>query len=355
MMPFRRVVVGVDFTDTSLAAARWASVQLAPDAEIVLAHVTPTFVPPPFLRGYLPSVPEADAEQETALYRGLRGFADLVGRSRTRVEMLSGRPPEALAEIAQRVGADVICVGKSAKRRGAARFGATTATRLLARTGLPVVVVPSGARKTPERILAAVGEHAQDDAVLRSAGLLAARWQAKLLALHVVEPSVRDHVHAMVSAVAHADGAPTGGSIDSRLQTLAEQWLASTLPRAGTVDDATASLVRHGDPGQEIITHARQAGADLLVVGCGSSLPTVGGNPACIGAGSTTRLVLWAAECPVLVLGRATVPRAPVIVALDAESRPRSTPFIVGRSGRRTVLVRPRPPRRPGPGGGDAA
>jgi hypothetical protein len=38
-LELRKIVVGVDFTDASLAAARWAAAHFAPDAEIVLVHM----------------------------------------------------------------------------------------------------------------------------------------------------------------------------------------------------------------------------------------------------------------------------------------------------------------------------
>ncbi|NUO64652.1 MAG: universal stress protein, partial [Gemmatimonadaceae bacterium] len=38
-MRLARVMVAVDFSGPSLAAARWAARELAPGAEIVLAHV----------------------------------------------------------------------------------------------------------------------------------------------------------------------------------------------------------------------------------------------------------------------------------------------------------------------------
>jgi nucleotide-binding universal stress UspA family protein len=353
-MSFRRVVVGVDFTDTSLAAARWASVQLAPEAEIVLAHIAPEPAPPQFLRGHLPPVAEIVTEKETALYRGLCGLAELVGRTRASVEMLSGQPADGLAAIARRLGADAICVGKSVKRRGSARFGATTASRLLARTELPVVVVPGGARGAPTRMLVAVSELAPDAAVLRGAGRLAERLGATLEALHVVEPAVRARARELVDAL-RATRVPLTAALegDSQLHALAEQWLASQLSHARLPGESMTSLVRHGDPGQEIIAHARQAEADLIVVGRGACASATPGSTQAIGAGSTARLVLWAAECPVIVSGRAAVQLTPTIVALDNDARP--APFIVARGGRRAVLARPRPPRRPGPGGGDAA
>lgn len=355
-MPFRRIVVGVDFTDTSLAAVRWASVQLAPEAEIVLAHIAPEPAPPAFLRGHLPPVTDIVTQRETALYSGLCALADLVGRARASVEMSSGQPADGLAAIARRLGADAICVGKSEKRRGGARFGATTASRLLARTDLPIAVVPGGSRGAPLRVLAGVSDHAHGDSVLRDAARLSTAWSATLEALYVVEPAVRERARALVGALgpSHAP-LPPGLVDDSRLHALAEQWLASQLPHARLPGGPVRSLVRHGDPGQEIIAYARQSEVDLIVVGRGALASAPTSTMQGTGAGSTARLVLWAADCPVLVLGRAPVQLTPTIVTVESDARNRQGPFVVARGGRHAVLTRPRPPRRPGPGGGDAA
>lgn len=36
---FKKIVIGIDFTDASLAGARWVSTHLAPRAELLLVHV----------------------------------------------------------------------------------------------------------------------------------------------------------------------------------------------------------------------------------------------------------------------------------------------------------------------------
>jgi len=69
---FRRVVIGVDFSDASLAAARWAAMHLAPDAEVVLAHVLPEPVAPPYLQPHLPPAEEFSAALAPVYYGGLR-------------------------------------------------------------------------------------------------------------------------------------------------------------------------------------------------------------------------------------------------------------------------------------------
>ena len=126
MMPFRRVVVGVDFTDPALLAVRWASVRFAPETEIVLAHLAPD--------------PRLDQ---------LRDLVGSMGRARTSLEVLSGPPAEALVALARRLDADAICVDRNIGCADGDRVDCTVAARLLALAHVPVIVVPPRTSAAP--------------------------------------------------------------------------------------------------------------------------------------------------------------------------------------------------------------
>ena len=336
-MQFHRVVVGVDFSAASLAAARWVATQLAPRAELVLVHVLPEPEAPSFVRPYLPSMLEIVAELAPPLLGGLRGVAELVNAGRTRVDMRAGLPADGLARAAAEVGADLICVGRTHSRRGSARFGATTAQRLLARTGLPVVVVPAapaapGAQRPavapPARILAAVDARASASCLVQAAWRLALACEARLDALHVLGPALHALVRASCPAEADPGSTPpapadAGGlgpsSFDERtLFGLTREWLEGQLDAAGAAPARARATVRVGDPGQEIVAFAHAAGVDLITVGRGGDWadppPAAAAKaavPCALPLGSTARLVMWAAPCPVLVLPAAPPPRDP--------------------------------------------
>src|SRR5688572_11930910 len=107
-----RVLVGVDFEEPSLAAARWVACHFARDAQIVLVHVIPVPSGPPFLLRYL-RAPGALFEQLAPPLRGgLQGLAGVLGAERTLVELRAGDPAEQLAAAAAAVGADLVCVGR---------------------------------------------------------------------------------------------------------------------------------------------------------------------------------------------------------------------------------------------------
>ena len=314
-MSFQRVVIGVDFGDASLAAARWTALQLAPDAEVVLTHVLPEPVAPPYLQPRLPPAVEFSATLAPAFYGGLRGLAEMIGVRRTTIHMAAGDPADALARTAAELDADLICVGRGKRRRGAARFGATTAQRLLARTDVPTAIVPSCVRAAPERILAAVDAGAAGERVTDTACRLATRFEARVEALHVIDDALQDlvqvaHEVALAAVGAHLDGQDTaerdrvaGSPADARLlRDLASGWVEALLVRLAHAPSRAHPVIRFGDPGQQLLARTVERGVDLVVMGRGGDEPHVPPHTGLRFVGSTTRLVAWAAPCPVLVV-----------------------------------------------------
>jgi nucleotide-binding universal stress UspA family protein len=315
-MPFRRVVIGVDFSDASLAAARWAAMHLAPDAEVVLAHVLPEPVAPPYFQPHLPPAEEFSAALAPVYYGGLRGLAELIGARRTRIHMSAGAPADALARTAEQLGADLLCVGRGRRRRGGTRFGATAVQRLLARTDLPTVIVPAGARGAPERILAAVDAGADGERVTDAACRLAARFEARVEALHVIDEELQAlaevaqevSVAAADACLADASGGengairPNAAAEATLLRDLASGWVEALLVAQAHVPSRARASIRFGDAGQQVLAHAAARGADLVVVGRGRDVPRERSHGGLRFVGSTTRLIAWAAQCPVLVL-----------------------------------------------------
>lgn len=314
-MHFRRIVIGVDFGEASLAAARWIATQASADAELLLVHVDPEPGVPSYVRPHLaPGVPDAAAERGPDLGGALRSVRDLIGSRRARAAISTGAPADVLARTAEEFDADLICVGRGRVRRGSARFGATTPQRLLARSDRPVLVVPrasaGNAAGAPTRVLAAIDERPGGDAVLRTALVLAAPHGAHVDAVHVVEGDLREYARGVSRAVAATRPRPdtaaerlrliAGDALDDvRLCLLAREWASSRLDAAGALRHRSAPIIRLGDAGQEIVAHAHRTGAGLIVIGRGGP---GAGSPSARSSGSTARLVLWAAPCPVLVL-----------------------------------------------------
>jgi nucleotide-binding universal stress UspA family protein len=183
--PLARIVVGIDFSEMSLATAQWVARHLGRDATLTLVHV----ITDPLL----PTVSQWRSRQRdvdglfrtrTESLRGaLRGLAKVVGGANTGIEVRLGDSALQLAAYADVVDADLVVVGGTSRFHAAPRHETATTDRLLRHltqpallarnTSVPVtsvlavlasdeaapvlncaqsVSVPSGARVTPLRL-----------------------------------------------------------------------------------------------------------------------------------------------------------------------------------------------------------
>jgi nucleotide-binding universal stress UspA family protein len=284
-MSHRRIVIGVDFSTASLNAVRWMAASFAPRAKFYLTHVVARPRVPSFLRSLVPDVGEREADEPT-LYPGLSGFAGFAGARRAEVSVRAGEPADQLAVLADEVDADLICVGRSHRRRGTGRFGATTPQRLLARTRRSLLLVPDAPSPRQGRILAAVSDGTDGEQVLRAADSLAAAWDAHVDVLHALDLS---------APVTEAD-APD-------LHRLTEGWLEQRTAELPELKRRMTPVAATGDAAESILTHAGRAQSDLIVMGRRTVLEQSTRLECCVG--STTRLVTWTTPCPVLVVGAA--------------------------------------------------
>jgi nucleotide-binding universal stress UspA family protein len=358
---FRKIVVGVDFSDASLAGARWVATHLAPQAELLIVHVVAVPNAPMYLREYIGSTIHQRARSAQALYTALRGFAGLLGADRVRIGIRTGVPWSELARVADEVKADLICVGRGQKRQGSSRFGATTPQRLLAISKVPVLVIPQGVER-PGRVLAALSAHAGDERVISVAKALANAWDSRFEAVHVVETDVHQTartsaVHGSVERIrakTRTEGRTTGidSLDDDALCALASEWLSSTVLPA-SADGSAGRVVRLGDAGQELIACARdEACPSVVVMGRARAAHECTDSTTGYHCGSTTRMVLWSAPGPVFVLPLEARFAHPLSLRIaSSESHPA---LRVGhRNGDGMVFVAPNGPEFGG--GGDAA
>jgi hypothetical protein len=112
-----RIVVGVDFTESSLAVAQWVGRHLARAAEL-LVHVTPMAMMPNVARAgsnRLAIVDGRSSDRVRSLRGALRGLASLIVGTRTAVDVRVGDPATQLAAYANMVDADLVVVAGSTK------------------------------------------------------------------------------------------------------------------------------------------------------------------------------------------------------------------------------------------------
>jgi nucleotide-binding universal stress UspA family protein len=312
-MRFGKIVVGIDFSEASLAAARWVADHLAPDAELLLVHVVSLPTPPIYLQDEIGPTINQRSTLAPRLYAALSAFGELLGPGRVRVGIRTGVAWSALARVANEVKADLICVGRGNKRKGSSRFGATTPQRLLAVSGVPVMVIPAGVTAKPDRITVALSGRPGGESVLPVAAKLASAWAKPLEAVHVIEADVRRALLAAPRSLPASEvfrSTPLGDErsigIDAldepELRERAVAWLTSTFSAVSS-EVPYEGHIRMGDAGQELIATARNGSGDSLIV-MGRLGEHVSALPlqAQYRCGSTTRMVLWSAPCPVLVV-----------------------------------------------------
>jgi nucleotide-binding universal stress UspA family protein len=236
--PISRIVVGVDFSEVSLAAAQWVGRHLARDAAITLVHVVEP-PPPNVWRLRSARIPELESRLRRrieSLRGALHGLSGVVGRTRTRVEVRVGDPALELAVYADMVAADLVVVGGTAVSRAAPRHESATTDRLLRRLARPGLVARN-VHAAPTTVLAAVaGEGA--GSVLTVAQTVAASCAARVATLSL------------------ADGR-SGGSLAN-----VEHPSRETTMRADTRD-----AVGKREQVRMIIDVARKLRAELIVIG----------------------------------------------------------------------------------------
>ena len=284
------IVVGVDFGDPSTAAVRWVAESLAPGARLVLVHVLEPAAAPGFLRAALPATDDAEARSREEAARRLGELASAVGASDVVCEVVSGRPPRALATAAAEHGADLIVVGPHGRKRALWHVLGSTAEHLLAESPVPVLLARRLPPGPPTRILVPIDASACSAAVLRCTRALIDRTGAEVALMHVLDPALIGRVR-MVSADRAAE------RFEEEARSSALQWLRDRAAEISLPPDRTARVVVVGDAASEIVHAATRDDADLVVMGS-RGLGAV--NQALIG--STARSVLRGAPCPVLVV-----------------------------------------------------
>ena len=294
-MGIEKVVVGIDFSRPGIEAAKWVVEQLAPNAELVLAHVVDPPHTPSFLRGLVPSdadtVPFLVDEAESRL----REIGSFLTAARVRTVVRAGRPHEELARLAAETGADLVAVGPHGDHPRPWKMLGTTAERL-ARAAAPAVLVVVNPRSTrPRRILVGVDDAPITTTVLAWSKVVADTLGADVTTVHVLQDAAMSRVLSM-AATAGSDETDRVTRVSTAMLDEASRWLTA-LSEAGLGRERADSIVAHGNPGDVILETADDIGADLIVLGrrgSGTLIPAV--------VGSTVSTVLHGAKVPVLVV-----------------------------------------------------
>jgi len=186
--PLDRIVVGVDFSEVSLAAAHCVGRHLARDAALTLVHVVEPPPLPNVSRLRSARIPDLESRLQgriESLRGALHGLSGVVGGTGTRVEVRVGDPALQLAAYADMVAADLVVVGGNAVSRAAPRHETATTHRLLRRLAHPGLVARN-VRAAPTTVLAALAGDVAGP-VLTVAQMVAASCTARVQSLRLAD------------------------------------------------------------------------------------------------------------------------------------------------------------------------
>jgi nucleotide-binding universal stress UspA family protein len=284
-----RILVGVDFRQPSLAAARWAAAHFGTCA-IELAHLLPIPEVPAFLRPSMPALDDRLTTTSASSLPALRGFAGTLGATNLSVQVRAGPPVDSLAEAAATFSADLVVLGREALDGSRGR----TLERLIRRLTVPALVVDSRVCESSRRILAAVDDAAIGAKVVAWAAALARHFGAELTLLHALSASLLAHQWLWEERACESESVSLGKSL--RLVAPTHAWLQRLSDDVGQ-SGRDRTVVAVGAPGPVILERARVSRADLIVMGRNGAHAMSTAD-----IGSATRLTLRAAQVPILVV-----------------------------------------------------
>jgi nucleotide-binding universal stress UspA family protein len=155
-MHVQRVVVGVDFSATSVAAVRWTARELATDAELVLVHAVDVPEPPSFLRGRFPPRETLAGTAHDGADRKLRELSASLGVQRIWLEVRDGRADDVIDAVAAEYRADLVVTGAHGERAGVLKQLGSTAERVARAAPAPVLLAREPLPAKPATVLVAM-------------------------------------------------------------------------------------------------------------------------------------------------------------------------------------------------------
>lgn len=291
-----RIVVGIDFSETSTAAAGWIA-SIFPGAELTLVHcVEPPRVPAFLARRAALRERTLELAREGAGAR-LATIGRTLGTRRVRTEVRECEPVDGIVAAARAADADLVAVAATGLRLDGALRGhlGRTAERLARSSPVPLLMCAGAMRERPRALLAALDDAPITAHVLAWTRRLSALWDAKVTAVHVVSSAVMTHVLSM-AAVGGADDAEVSTVARDTFRSDADGWI-NAMVVAGLDPRRVTSEVDFGEPGQEIVAASVRLDSDLIVLGSKGA-----GAVRRAFLGSVVSEVLHWSRCPVLVV-----------------------------------------------------
>lgn len=295
MPAIKQILCPVDFSECSRHALEQA-VALARQhhAALTVAHVfvvAPVMEPAPLGSPVVIEPALLSEAAYTHMYDDVLAFTTSVDAAHVKfdIDVLTGDPVDTISERAAAVSADLIVMGTHGRTGFERLLIGSVAERVLRRSPCPVLTVPPHAARSTSlafaRVLCAVNFSDASVHALQYASTLARSERAEILALHVVEVP-RDQLP------------PESLDVRAEFRRVAADRLTTIVPPALRERGIVRELVTIGTPHRQILHVAEEEACDLIVLGVERRSPTD-----LLLFGSTTKLVLREAQCPVLTVG----------------------------------------------------
>jgi nucleotide-binding universal stress UspA family protein len=284
----------MDFSETSIVAARWAVEHFAPNADITLVHVIDLPDRPAFAEALLPATDTIESVARRSAERQMRKAIASIS-PHAGFEIRFGKPHEQIVEAARARRAEVIIVGPHDDRHARSRWLGATAERIVRTSPIPVLVAVDPPPRPPQTLLVPINESRLTGSILAWASQFAESFDAEVKLLHVWSESL----YAYVASMSHAESSDeltAQRAVEQEIRDATTHWLAD-LTEAGFRGRRAAAIVRHGQVADVTLDLAAATHADLIVMGRSGGL--VMSPPP---FGSTLRTVLHRAPCSVFVV-----------------------------------------------------
>ena len=153
-MRLESTVIGMDFSDTAIKAARWATDYFAPGTATTLAFVIPPPDQPAFAGHLVPSSAAIEAVAREYADTHMSDLADSLKATVIRREIRVGNPHEEIVKLVKEIHADLVVIGPHGDRPRPRKFLGTTAERIVRTSPVPVLVAtnpPAGRPRSHPR------------------------------------------------------------------------------------------------------------------------------------------------------------------------------------------------------------
>ena len=285
-----RVVIGVDFSAPSIAAADWAMRHFAPRAEFVLVHALDVPQSTRLFRDEFPARAEVLASARAGAAARLRELTAEQKWAAGGMEVRDGRAENVIADVASETGADLVIAGEHVRPRGITAALGSTAEALVRCSPVPVLLARGVPDHPPKQILVAVDESEHARAAFAWARLIAAQSGAAVTVYHVFRP-------VYLGAARSVSGLEASRTLEQDQLRQREAWLGTFVRDAGSAEGEVATRLEEGDPASALVAAQRGSAFDLVVVGSRGA-----GGVSRMLLGSVATAILRGASCPVLVV-----------------------------------------------------